>query len=49
LFLKLSFVDYRGDGVIDADYKCPVIIDIMEIEDLDAIVRGVGGFGSTGV
>jgi hypothetical protein len=25
LFLKLSFVDYRGDGVIDADYKCPVI------------------------
>ncbi|KAJ6880744.1 deoxyuridine 5'-triphosphate nucleotidohydrolase-like [Populus alba x Populus x berolinensis] len=23
--------------------------DVMEVDDLDATVRGVGGFGSTGV
>jgi len=48
-----------GVGVIDADYRgrknCAVDSwencnsDVMEVEDLDATERGVGGFGSTGL
>jgi dUTP pyrophosphatase len=37
------------DRIAQLSLEKIVTSDIIEIEDLDAIVRGVGGFGSTGV
>ncbi|KAJ6739563.1 DEOXYURIDINE 5'-TRIPHOSPHATE NUCLEOTIDOHYDROLASE [Salix koriyanagi] len=47
-----SDVDFEikvGDRIAQLIVEKIVTPDVMEVEDLDATVRGAGGFGSTGV
>jgi len=47
-----SSVDFEvkvGDRIVQLILEKIVTPNIMDVEDLDATVRGVGGFGSTGV
>jgi len=47
-----SSVDFEvkvGDWIAQLILEKIVTPNVMEFEDLDATVRGVGGFGSTGV
>ncbi|XP_061962436.1 deoxyuridine 5'-triphosphate nucleotidohydrolase-like [Populus nigra] len=47
-----SNVDFKvkvGDRIVQLILEKIVTPDVMEVEDLDATVRGVGGFGSIGV
>jgi dUTP pyrophosphatase len=38
-----------GHRIVQLILEKNVTPDVMEVEDLDATVKGVGGFGSTGV
>jgi hypothetical protein len=47
--LTLLFEGKVGDRIVQLILEKIVTPHVMEVKDLDATVRGVGGFGSTGV
>ncbi|KAM6579925.1 hypothetical protein CsatA_003699 [Cannabis sativa] len=52
ILFNFSDVDFEvkvGDRIAQLIIEKIITPDVMEVEDLDATVRGSGGFGSTGV
>lgn len=45
----VDFAVKPGDRIAQMIIQVIVTPDVVEVEDLDATVRGEGGFGSTGV
>ncbi|WCJ20945.1 Deoxyuridine 5'-triphosphate nucleotidohydrolase [Euphorbia peplus] len=48
-FSELDFEVKKGDRIAQLIIEKIVTPDVIQVEDLDATVRGEGGFGSTGV
>lgn len=46
---EVDFVVKPGDRIAQMIIEVIVTPEVAEVEDLDATVRGEGGFGSTGV
>ncbi|KAE8691238.1 Deoxyuridine 5'-triphosphate nucleotidohydrolase [Hibiscus syriacus] len=52
ILFNYSDVDFEvkvGDRIAQLIIEKIITLDILEVEDLDATIRGAGGFGSTGV